>query len=325
MKNLKKARFSIYLTENPTIQVLYQIKDGDTENERDLHYHFKHLRTKYGREWFKYDPEILNFFETHKTKESLLEIRDIPILSRTQREKVRDNRKNNKALQNLVNLSVNIIVSGNSLDKEYVKRVREYLWYKIDTFWELLDNEFPDYKDEIKKRYEELKRDEENKSNKNTEMQGVYDLLIQEFDKDNDFVRRMKLLCDINTQYPNFFTIYANSPVQCIIPITYQNYINLLGFERIKALGYRESDIISYIQSQQNLQNSSITSLFNVGDKYTKKQIKEILTNFYSLNNISKTPKATDLEQYYILKAIKLKVNDKWEHGFEIIKKKEVD
>ena len=123
-ENSKKARFSIYLTENPTIQVLYQIKDGDTENERDLHYHFKHLRTKYGREWFKYDPEILNFFETHKTKESLLEIRDIPILSRTQREKVRDNRKNNKDLQNLVNLSVNIIVSAeNSLDKEYIKRI----------------------------------------------------------------------------------------------------------------------------------------------------------------------------------------------------------
>ena len=157
------------------------------------------------------------------------------------------------------------------------------------------------------------------------ELQGVYDLLIQEFDKDNDFVRRMKMLCDINTQYPNFFTIYANSPVQCIIPITYQNYINLLGFEKIRSFGYRESDILAYIQSQQNLENSSISSLFNVGDKYTKKQIKEILANFYTLNNIIKTPKATDLENYYILKSIKLKVGDKWENGFEIIKKKEVD
>ena len=150
-------------------------------------------------------------------------------------------------------------------------------------------------------------------------MQEAYDLLIQEFDKDNDFVRRMKMLCDINSQYPNFFTIYANSPVQCIIPINYQNYISLLGFERIRALEYRENNILSYIQSQQNLQNSSITSLFNVGDKYTKKQIKEMLANFYSLNNISKTPKASNLSEYYILKSIKLKINDKWEHGFEII------
>ena len=151
------------------------------------------------------------------------------------------------------------------------------------------------------------------------ELQGVYDLLVSEFNKDNNFERRMKLLCDINEQYPGFFQIYANSPIQALIPITYQNYISLLGFEKIKTLRYYESAIVGYIQSQQNLQNSSISSLFNVGDKYTTKQIKEMLANFYSLNSISKTPKASDLEQYYILKAIKLKVGDKWEHGFEII------
>ena len=158
--------------------------------------------------------------------------------------------------------------------------------------------------------------------NINTELQGAYEYFVKEFDKDNDFIRRMKFLCDINSQYPGFFQAYSSSPLQCIIPINYQNYINLLGFEKIRALGYYESAIISYIQSQQNLQNSSITSLFNVGGKYTKKQIKEMLAGFYSLNNISKTPKATDLEDYYILKSIKLKVGDKWEHGFEIIKQK---
>ena len=159
--------------------------------------------------------------------------------------------------------------------------------------------------------------------NINTELQGAYEHFISEFDKDNNFERRMRLLYNINDQYPGFFQAYSSSPLQCIIPIEYQNYINLLGFEKIRALGYYESAILGYIQSQQNLQNSSITSLFNVGDKYTTKQIKEMLGEFYNLNNISKTPKATDLENYYILKAIKLKVNDKWEHGFEIIKRKE--
>jgi len=155
------------------------------------------------------------------------------------------------------------------------------------------------------------------------ELQGVYDLLVSEFNKDNNFERRMKLLCDINDQYPGFFQIYANSPIQALIPMSYQNYINILGFERIKALKYYESAIVGYIQSQQNLQNSSITSLFSVGDKYTTKQIKEILSNFYSLNSITKTPKASDLNDYYILKSIKLKVGDKWENGFEIIKRKD--
>jgi len=155
------------------------------------------------------------------------------------------------------------------------------------------------------------------------ELQGVYNYLIQEFDKDKDFVRRMKLLCDINFQYPTFFQSYSTSPLQCIIPIEYQNYINLLGFEKIRTLGYRESDIVSCIQSQQNLQNSNITSLFSIGSKYTKKQIKEMLRKFYEENNIIKTPKASDLEEYFNLKTCKIKIDDKWEHGFEIISLKE--
>ena len=154
------------------------------------------------------------------------------------------------------------------------------------------------------------------------ELDNIYNNLIQEFDKDKDFVRRMKLLCDIYFQYPTFYTQYANSPLQCIIPIDYQNYINILGFEKIRALSYQESEIKSYIQSQQNLQNSSITSLFNVGDKYSKKQIKEILANFYSNNNILKTPKASDLNDYFELRDCQFMENGKKVHGFEIIKLK---
>ena len=151
------------------------------------------------------------------------------------------------------------------------------------------------------------------------ELQGVYSYLVSEFDKDKDFVRRMKLLCDIDLQYPNFFTTYANSPIQVLIPMNYQNYINTLGFEKIRALSYHESNIISYIKSQDALNMVDITSIFNVGDKISKKDIKKILGDFYTSNNISKTPKASDLGEYFIVKSIKLKVGDKWENGFEII------
>ena len=154
------------------------------------------------------------------------------------------------------------------------------------------------------------------------ELQGVYSYLVSEFDKDKDFVRRMKLLCDIDLQYPNFFTTYANSPIQVLIPMNYQNYINTLGFEKIRSLSYHESNIISYIKSQDALNKVDITSIFNVGDKISKKDIKAMLGDFYTSNNISKTPKASDLNDYFILKSIKLKVGDKWENGFEIIAKK---
>jgi hypothetical protein len=93
-----------------------------------------------------------------------------------------------------------------------------------------------------------------------------------------------------------------------------------LGFEKIRALGYQESELLSYIESQNNLRNSPILSLFTVGSKYSKAQIKEMLRDFYTTNNITKTPKASDLEEYFNLKSIKLKNSDgKWEHGFEIL------
>ena len=154
------------------------------------------------------------------------------------------------------------------------------------------------------------------------DLKDTYENFMKEFDKDNDFVRRMKLLYDTQLQYPELFIQYSTI-LSINIPITYQNYINLLGFEKIRALNYKEKKIQEYISSLKNLEINSVSDLFSVGDKYTKKQIKEMLGKFYTTHNITKTPKASDLEQYYILKSIKLKVNDKWENGFEIIKRKE--
>ena len=155
------------------------------------------------------------------------------------------------------------------------------------------------------------------------ELQQAYDHLLSEFNKDKNFERRMKLLCDTYFQYPEFYTKYANSPLPCMIPIEYQNYINILGFERIRALSYQEALILREIETLKNLDSVNIPSLFTVGEKYTKKYIKETLGEFYKANNIHKTPKASDLDDYFILKSIKLKVDGKWENGFEIIGEKD--
>jgi hypothetical protein len=135
----------------------------------------------------------------------------------------------------------------------------------------------------------------------------------------------MKLLCDIYFQYPTFYIQYANSPLQTIIPLSYQNYINLLGFEKIRALKYQESTILEYLSPKEENKNLyEIVNLFQVSQKYSTKQIKSILADFYITNSISKTPKASDLEEYFNLKTCKVKNSDgKWENGFEIISKKE--
>jgi len=312
-ENSKKSRFSLYLTENPTIKILYLIEGGDEQDERNLHKYFKHLKTDYGREWFIDSFEIIEFFNNHKTKESLKGI-CAWTLSKSEKRKSSENRSNNKEKIFLINISVNIILKG-ELDRERIKELESYLWYRLDDFWDIIREEFGEYEEEIKRGIESIE-------SANNKLQGIYDYLVSEFDKDKDFVRRMKLLCDVYFQFPDFFVKYSNSPLQCIIPIEYQNYINLLGFERIRALSYKEIEIQREINTLNRLKSIDINSLFTIGSKYSKAQIKEMLRKFYEENNITKTPKASDLEEYFNLKTCKIKINDKWENGFEIISKK---
>ena len=315
-ENSKKSRFSLYLTENPTIKILYLIDGGDEQDERNLHKYFRHLKTDYGREWFIDSFEIIEFFNNHKTKESLKGI-CAWTLSKSEKRKSSENRNDNKDKISLINVSVNIILRG-ELDRKRIKELECYLWYRLDDFWDVIREEFGEYEEEIKRCIESIE-------SVNNELQDIYDNLVQEFDKDKDFVRRMKLLCDIYFQYPTFYVQYANSPLQTIVPIEYQNYINLLGFEKIRSLECREKNIVDYINSQNNLQSNPITSLFSVGSKYSKAQIKEMLREFYTTNNINKTPKATDLEEYFNIKPCQFidKSLGKRVDGFLIMNKKE--
>ena len=66
----EKTRTAIYITENPTIKTLFTIPGGTEQDEKNLHHHFRKY-LKYGNEWFSYNQEILDFFTTHTTKESL--------------------------------------------------------------------------------------------------------------------------------------------------------------------------------------------------------------------------------------------------------------
>ena len=308
-----KARFDLYLTENPTIKVLYLIPFGTTRDEKNLHRHFKQYLL-YSNEWFKDVPEIIEFFDNHKTKESLKELEKWK-LSIPQKRKSSENRRDNKDKISLINLSINIILKG-ELDRERIKELENYLWYRLDDFWDVIREEFGEYEEEIKREIERINSADVELN----ELQQTYDYLVSEFDKDKDFVRRMKLLCDIYFQFPDFYIKYTNSPLQCIIPIEYQNYINLLGFERIRALSYKEIEIQREIETINRLKSIDINSIFSVGSKYSKAQIKEMLREFYIVNSISKTPKASDLEDYFILKTCKVKNSDgKWENGFEII------
>ena len=143
-----------------------------------------------------------------------------------------------------------------------------------------------------------------------------------EFNSDNNFIRRMKMYYRLVTEFPDIYK--QNIKIfHTIIPTNYQGYMNLLGPERIKANGYIEIDILNEMESVLSVDNikAEVLMKFHTGQKYSTKFIKSTLIDIYQNLNIKKTAKASDLNDWFDLRSCKVfnpEIN-KWENGFEII------
>ncbi len=151
------------------------------------------------------------------------------------------------------------------------------------------------------------------------------DVAISEFDDMKTFVDRIKFMCSVELSTNQLERFVSR------IPTMYQNYYRVLGIDRIKSLGYnkyyldKEYDKLYGNQDVDMLDvKEEVLNRFSVGQKYTKAEIKSNLGEIYNKMKLIKTPKASDLEEYYDLKSCQLtnKETGKRDHGFEIIKKK---
>ena len=164
-----------------------------------------------------------------------------------------------------------------------------------------------------------------NSGNNISENKDKIDYIINNFTYQyTTFVDKMKYLCDqgkiLNTQE---YSVVLNS-----VPMEYKNYITTLGIDKIKGWGYKRTDLDKAFKKELSSQNpseeliNSIYSEFKIGNKYSKVKIKEKLKFLYDSQNYNKTPKASDLEQWFEIKSVLLSENGKRVAGFEIIKKK---
>ena len=146
---------------------------------------------------------------------------------------------------------------------------------------------------------------------------------ISEFNIDKNFERRIKLYCDFLDQYPKYQEILKSDPR---VPRDYSLYYSVIGSLKIRSVGYYEAALKNLISQALSYNEISGTILhtFFIGNKYTKKYIKEKLQEIYNQFNIKKSAKASDLEEYFILKPSKIpnpqtKTRDA---GFEILQLK---
>ena len=140
---------------------------------------------------------------------------------------------------------------------------------------------------------------------------------ISEFYDHTSGTERLKFLCSLPE------TVILS----CLphLPEEYINYYTVLGVDRIRANGYNISDIKKEYEGVMGNQEINIREYilkeFAVGDKITKKEIKERLKKLYDSISYFKTPRAIDIGDYFIIKTVDIKneKTGKRDKGYEIL------
>ena len=310
----KDIRFMAYKLHNPTCKILYEVSNLSEDIEKRVQYKFRDLLySEYGREWFYYNDDIINFF------------RDI--------DKV-----------DLESLPKNPI-RGSKEFKKIKNECREVLSYFFNTrnTEEYLENIISEVKDQLSKDYViEYLRKDPNVGNERVDKYfevlrcretGIYcednDIVNQEV---SEFLRiyislntmkdKLKLLCEYGLSSDAIDIVLG----QIADSDEIKSYYTTLGPDRLRALSYSKTFIkkeLNIVTFSQDLLEKSMYLEFKEGDKLSLVDIKTKLTNIYDSISYDRKAKATDLENYFEVKKCTINFPDKRVNGLEIIKKKE--
>ena len=148
------------------------------------------------------------------------------------------------------------------------------------------------------------------------------EILIQRslYKSNGSFETKMKSVCDFLLNPKWYGHIHVSDLYW--LPLNMRNYIIQLGPRRIKEIGCREIDIRKEITNVMSGDQIKIkfSEFFNIGEKYPLKQIKEVISKIYLDLGITKTPKASDLEDYFNVKKCTIYPKDgKKTNGYEIL------
>ena len=283
------SRLESYVTHTPDYELL-KTREGDLILEKYLLNYFKDFN--YRGEWFRFDQKIVDEF-------------DIVQLDRTvfiEKQQKRFSPDWSKDLEKEFMTNHKIDISKNT------EMRRIYLAYRYKHL--LIDkseisnyvNSFLDYFRLISKNVMKFYSD---------------------FWENKSFIGRLKFLCENNNlltpeELNEFFSLFRKD--------NYENFYFGLGPERCKALGYNYSALLKDYELKffdTAPVRERILSEFKVGDRLITSEVKEILRMIYQDLKYNKTPKATDLEEYFELKDTRIKnSNGKMSRGFEILAQK---
>lgn len=307
----KDIRFMAYKMHNPGFKLLYEIPNLSEDVEKRVQYKFRNLLySEYGREWFYYSDDIINFFRD-------IDKIDLESLPKSPMSERRKYWKLNKLVKNVV-YWVSIIPKESKRD--YIEKIIEDLGSNLKNIQDILNYIEKDYGSESTLEYRKMIERKETKKYCNDDIinQEVSSVLY-EFERKTTYYDKMKLLCNTNLSKEALELILAQISEEDDI----KSHFLALGPEKIKALGYNMTKIrreLGIVIFNKELLINTIFTNFNVGDKLNQIDIKQKLFDLYTSISYTATPKATDLGNYFEIKKCKITLSDKSRiNGIEII------
>ena len=137
------------------------------------------------------------------------------------------------------------------------------------------------------------------------------------------FIERLKYVCELGSKLDK--DTFEKLLIE--LPVNIRNYYTVLGPDKLKALGYQKSRIISEYTTLCSYYSHNIFEevheKFKVGDRILLAKVKEILQSIYEKNGKGDLKaKSTDLEKWFDIKLTRItnKITGKREQGVKIIK-----
>ena len=283
--NIKDRRFTAYKLHNPGFQLLYEIPGYNEDIERRIQYKFKDLMySEYGREWFYYSEEIINFFK---------EIDKIDLYSLP-----KNIGKKLKGVIKDIRIILEYVLRSDELE-EYLNKL--ILQYGDDLNKEVVLNYLKNDGRDLSKYYEIISLKESGKFTDNEELNIKIKKILEEYESLTDVQDKYKLLCE--SPYPEEVIKIVVNQLHDSDPVK-GNYSSL-GPQKLKALGYKKINIqkaLGIVTFDATILVNEIENNFHVGDKIFLSDVKTRLANIYNLVGYDKTPKAKDLENYFEVK-----------------------
>ena len=311
-----KIRLDKYFYTSPGSEVI-SLRQGDEMLEDLIHYYLYYLGYRYqknGRldEWFIGNSEVLSIF--HISRESLerkiWKHRDKIF----DKDKVKCKTSLDYKLFKYLYLKNKDSFIGVLIDLDKFKKPFRTKAKLVDSiFWGIYSK---DLQLETKLKYLS-----------NWIPSGDYEIAFQnfihEFEETNRFSEKLQIYCEYLDYYKDIKIVFDNIRTFVKEP-EYQKFYDFYGTQGCKSKEFVKKNLEKGFINNIREDSITINSIFNIGASYTKKDIKQKLKDIYSSLGISKTPKATDLEKYFVIDEVKISNPEtgKRENGFKLISKK---